>query len=521
MNVLLMTSRTNDRQDGAELADHMPYGLGYIAATLKKHSDHQVDILDISHSSLSDDGIADLIASKRIDVLGISAVMANYVFCVEFTAAIRRRFPHLLIVMGGALPTTMPDLVAQDCAVDVVVRGPGELAFLDIVNAAGPGGKAPTRIVQGGYPKDIDAIPWPDWEAMDFRSYKYLPPWSDFPLLSSRGCPFACNYCCKVNGSAYVERDIDHLFAELCHVVEQLGFDHFMIQDDLFFLKPERVRRLCRLITGRGMKVRWSAVSRIDLMDEETIICLKEAGCFAVAVGVESGSQDMLVHMNKKLSLAKTAANLQLLHRHGIKIMPYIICGYPGETAETLKQTEDFLIANRIYSAMTYAFPLPGTKLWDIAVERGMIPDVRAFLRRRSFHVSRPHFNFTQMPDAELESRVEAMKQRVLGAYIDHHLGSGESLGEAASIYIYGSGYLGRGAYDHLLGKGIPAGRIRSFIDDDPLRVGKSHHGVPVAGLDALQLNRNDLCFVANSYFPENMVGNLRKHGFQGSIVTL
>lgn len=510
-NVLLLTGRANSEEAVNRLADHMPYGLGYIAATLKRYSHHNVWIIDVSHQNTSFAQLAAFIENHRISVVGISAVVANYIFCVLCTNFLKDQFPNIKIVMGGALPTSMPNIIATDCRVDVVVRGPGEMAFLEILDnmdtlPCGP------QIIEGWFPPSLKEIPWPDWNAMDFRSYSYLPPWSDFPIFSSRGCPYQCNYCYKINGQAYKERAIDDLYKEIRYLKTTLGIDHFMMQDDLFFAHPRRVHELCMRMVEDRLKMEWSAVSRIDLLDEETIALLKEAGCRAIAVGIESGSEKMLKLMNKRLSLQKTRDNLTLLNRHQIRIMPYIIVGYPGETQETLAETEQFLTECRLYSGMTYAFPLPETKLWNIAVSRGMIGDIRAYLSRDNFNVSEMHYNFTEMPDEEFHGNVEEMKQRILFSFIDSFLGPALTRnGKKRSIWIYGVGFLGRGVYEYLRIKGDSVGEVKGFIDDDPARHGLFTQGLYVHPLVSAPISIDDTCIIANSYFPEVMAEKIKK----------
>ena len=499
----------------------MPLGLGYIASTLKKYTDHAVFIVDLSHKKLDFDRISSFIYENKIDIVGISSVVANYLFCVDFTKYIKKEFPNLFIVMGGALPTTLPDIILEYCCVDVVVRGPGEVIIIDIVSNIDTYKSKSPCIISGRMPKTIDEIPWPDWEAMDYQSYDYLPPWSDFPILSSRGCPFHCNYCYKINGNLYIERSIDDLFAEVCHVVENLGMRHFMLQDDLFFLNHKRVGLFCGKIIEANLPIDWSAISRIDLLNEETIYLLKKSGCRALGIGIESGSDNMLKEMNKRLSLKKSTENIKLLHTYGIKVMPYIIVGYPGENSETLLQTEEFLIENRLYSAMTYAFPFPGTKLWQIAESRGMIKDIREYLSRSSFSVSTMHYNFTEMPDDEFIRNIEGMRKRVLFEYLSNNLKYLHSNTNYDSIYIYGAGYLGKGLYDFIISSGVNPSRIKSFIDDDSRRSGIGYRGTPVITLKESKMTEKDICFVANNYFADVMYEKIRKTGKDNNIVTL
>ena len=352
MNILLMTAIANDPQDSKGLADHMPIGLGYIAANVKKLTDYNIDIIDVEHKGYGIDDLINIISNKSIDVLGISAFVSNYLFCVEFTNKIKKLFPNIKIVLGRPFPTSTADLVLEDCSVDVVVKGAGEMAFVDILRNLDCDPdyyKKHHNVVIGYFPDDMDDLPSPDWKLMEYDTYQYLPPWSDFPILSSRGCPYRCNYCYKINGDMYKERSIDNLFNEVLVVVNELGRETFMMQDDLFFVKPRRVIEFCNKLIESNLNIQWSAISRIDLINEEIAELLSKAGCKSVGIGIESGSKDMLKAMNKKLSLEKTAKNLAILRKYNIKQMPYVIVGYPGETLDTLRETEDCLIENKSY----------------------------------------------------------------------------------------------------------------------------------------------------------------------------
>lgn len=512
VNVLLMTCRANSPEEDGELPDHMPLGLGYIAAYLESNSPHRAIILDTPHEDVSFEEIAELIEFHHISVLGLSTVISNYRFLDQFTRYIKNRFPGLLVVAGGPLATTLPEVVSNDFSVDVVVKGAGELVFLQLINER-HNYLGQAAVVSGDLPKNIDVIPTPNWNRLKADSYNYLPPWSDFPILSSRGCPYACNYCTKISGQIYYKRSIDLIVDEIALAVEQFKLESFMIQDELLFASIKRVKTFCTALIDRQLGASWSAASRIDILDEESIVLLKQAGCRAIGVGIESGSQVMLGLMNKNLSLEKSRENLALLNRYGIKVMPYVIVGYPGETAETLKETEDFLIENRIYSAMTYAFPFPGTVLWDIAVERSMVGEVRDFLLRDEFSVSQMHFNFTGFTDEELVARVEAMKARVLRSYmknlIESDLEAAMLTAAECKIHIFGAGYLGKGLFDMLHEQSAWGSRIGSFIDEDPRRIGTSYKGVEVAALGASTISGEDIYLIANNYYADVMHNKL------------
>ena len=524
MNILLMTGIANDPLDAVGLADHMPIGLGYIAANIKKLTSYNVDIIDVQHKGYGVDELLEIISKKSIDVLGISAFVSNYLFCVNFTKKVKSRFKDIKIVLGGPMPTSTPDLILENCSVDVIVKGAGEMAFVDVVRNIDSNREyynSRNNIVVGYFPNNMDELPSPDWKLMEYETYHYLPPWSDFPILSSRGCPYKCNYCYKINGDVYKERSIENLFNEVLVIVNELGRETFMMQDDLFFVKPRRVIEFCNRIIESKLNVQWSAVSRIDLINEEIAELLAKAGCKSVGIGIESGSQDMLNAMNKKLSLVKTAKNLEILRKYNIKQMPYVIIGYPNETLETLKETEDFLIENKIYSAMTYAFPFPGTELWKIAESKGMLPPLSEYSSRKSFDVTKFQWNFTSLDNDVLFNHVELMKKRVLNAFIGNYINTNiDKLRTAKNIFIYGVGFLGKGLFD-ILQKTQYFEKVKSFIDDDPSRNNIDYMGMKVYRLEDANISKDDLCIIANSYFPEVMENKVKKLDSDIEIITL
>ena len=159
MNILLITSCVNSKDDALGLADHMPYGLGYIAATLKKYTTHNVSIIDVPHQDVDYSYIATVIKDREIDIIGISAVVANYLFCVDFTKFLSNAFPHVKIVMGGALPSALPEIVSEDCCVDILVRGPGEMVFCEIVNNIEHYSSISNNVVSGWFPESMEDIP--------------------------------------------------------------------------------------------------------------------------------------------------------------------------------------------------------------------------------------------------------------------------------------------------------------------------------------------------------------------------
>ncbi|MEO5328716.1 MAG: B12-binding domain-containing radical SAM protein [Magnetococcus sp. THC-1_WYH] len=524
MNVLLMTCRANSEEEDRDLPGQMPLGLGYIAAFLERHSRHSVTLLDVPHRNIAMEAIADTIQEKDIRVVGLTTYVSSASFLNQVTRFLKSQFPHLLIVVGGPLASTLPHLLLQWSCVDVVVQGPGERAFFEIVTNLERGIPTPP-LITGTLPPAIDDLPAPDWRALGWDTYSYLPPWHGFPILTSRGCPYQCNYCTKVTGNIYHRRRISGIIEEIKRAVTSFNLESFMVQDELLFSSTKHLKSFCRALIQSDMNVTWSAASRIDLLDGECVALLKEAGCRAIGVGIESGSQRMLDRMNKNLSLEKSAINISRLRQMDIKIMPYIIVGYPGESRETLEETEHFLIENNLYSAMTYAFPFPGTVLWQIALERNLISSPEEYLARERFSVSAMHYNFTEMAPDELYKTVEGMKERVLRNYICSLIGNDLARlhGEWSDreIHIFGAGFLGKGLHDLLAEDQRIKPRIKTFLDEDPRRIGGSHAGVPVVSLAHSDISERDLFFVANSYYADLMRSKLHRKNADACVICL
>ncbi|MBF0347473.1 MAG: B12-binding domain-containing radical SAM protein [Magnetococcales bacterium] len=509
MNLLLITLRTVPGQDETKEAALMPIGLGYIAAAVKKYSNHKVFIIDLPHRvpQRQDDldHMASFIREQEIHILGVSAMVPNFRHCQALTHALKKLFPSLYIIVGGPLPTTLPEVILKHCAVDTVVTGPGEIAMLNILESL-ERGEQPPPVVHGTLPDDLDQLPFPDWQLMGYDTYEYLPPWSEFMVFSSRGCPYNCHFCYKVTGRAYKYRSIDNFFEEVRHVVEVLGVTNIQIRDDLFFLNPKRILGFCDKVMASNLRFKWTAMCRVDLINELLILRMKEAGCYAVQLGLESGSQEMLKRMNKRLSLQKSAANIALLRQHGIKIMTYIIVGYPGENEETLQETMDFLSANQLYSGMSFAFPFPGTELWRSGQESGIVPDVEDYLHRDSFITQKLQYNFTAMSTARFAEIIDRMKETVLLQVLERVMVQVD-LNRYSHLVIYGCGVVGK-AFFQLLQNQHPiiAARVRLFLDDDPLRVNREHQGVPVVPLAKAVLEEETICFLANFYSDDLMM---------------
>jgi radical SAM superfamily enzyme YgiQ (UPF0313 family) len=186
-------------------------------------------------------------------------------------------------------------------------------------------------------------------------------------MVSSRGCPFKCNWCAKpISGNRFHLRPAAAVADEMRMLKESTGAQHIWFGDDVFALDRHWVQRFAEEVTKRDAAVPFKIQSRADLMSEATVQHLKTAGCAEVWMGAESGSQVVLDAMDKDLTLSSVRAARRLLKDAGIRACYFLQFGYPGETWTELQKTIDFVRQTRPDDVgISFSYPLPGTVFYE------------------------------------------------------------------------------------------------------------------------------------------------------------
>jgi anaerobic magnesium-protoporphyrin IX monomethyl ester cyclase len=220
--------------------------------------------------------------------------------------------------------------------------------------------------------RDLDALPPPAWDLVDFTLYKQAwqksSGYFSINITTTRGCPFKCNWCAKpIYGNRYNVRSPQKVVEEIKWLQQHIGFDHIWFCDDIFGLKPGWVKNFADLLETSATKIRFKIQARVDLMSEEDYIQdLARAGCDQVWMGAESGSQKILDAMDKGTTVEQIYLSAQKLRAHKIKPCFFIQFGYPGETMEDIKKTIRMigdLLPDQIGVSVSY--PLPGTVFFE------------------------------------------------------------------------------------------------------------------------------------------------------------
>jgi len=372
-----------------------PLGLMYIAAMLEKNG-YMVRLLDVDAENFKDYNIIQLVKKMSPAFVGISATTPTFDSALK-TARLIKQFSPCRIVMGGIHPTIDPQGVISNREVDAVVIGEGENTVVEIVRAfesrngnldgiKGVWYKKNGKIVKNPpreLIEDLDTIPFPARHLLK-RPDAYFPADAIKPpvttLITTRGCPFNCIFCCtkKIFGRKVRMRKPDKIIDEIKYCIEKFGIHEFHIADDCFTISKSRTLEFCEKVKKLKTKVRFIFFNglRADLVDKDILLAFKSIGVKDVGYGVESGNPEILKNLKKGLTLDKVYEAFNLSRELGFSTWAFFMIGAPGETKKTVRDT--LRVAKKLdpdFVKFLILKPYPGTEVYNQLEEDGFIID--------------------------------------------------------------------------------------------------------------------------------------------------
>ncbi|MEV4505425.1 B12-binding domain-containing radical SAM protein [Streptomyces klenkii] len=351
-----------------------PFGVLYLAAVAEQ-AGHDVSIVKVTHG----DHVRDFTDAEAVAfTIPSSATYGVIRDCRRDS----RYAGYPLILVGGVHPNFYPEQTLADIEPDVVGVGEGEETFLQLLERARSrrfedvdgicylrDGKA-VRTRPRTLLRSIDTLPLPARHllpAEDLVMSDRLAT-SDLRMahvMFSRGCPFPCRFCAAAQ-TRIQYRSGASARRELVDMIERYGIEGFAIVDDNFIVNKNKVRDICTSITD--LALRWSALSRVDMVDEALLTDMARSGCLEIKYGMESGSPTILKAMRKNITADQIRHAVQWSRQAGIGVKLFLIHGYPGEDRQTTGETIDLLteLAPHIDRVSLFRFvPLPGTYVYD------------------------------------------------------------------------------------------------------------------------------------------------------------
>ena len=219
---------------------------------------------------------------------------------------------------------------------------------------------------------DLDSLPMPAWDLLPNFPDTYLPAIYDYPqgpvatLVASRGCPFLCKFCDTSTFGAKVRANSPEMVFKMMQFLHNKhGIRHIQFVDDLFLASKVRTLALCDLIIENKLKMTWSCTARVDTVKADVVKRMKQAGCWEISFGLETGSNELLKKMDKAARVEVSEQAVKWTAEAGIRCKGLFMLGYPGETTETIQQTKAF--ARRIPMTtmnLSKFTPYPGSPVY-------------------------------------------------------------------------------------------------------------------------------------------------------------
>ena len=358
-----------------------PLGIGYLSSYLKNKG-WQTKIIDGLNLDLNNDQIVE--RCQDCEVIGITCLTDFYKEVIDLSKKLKAL--SKIVVLGNVHPSVLPEESLNDTRADYVVVGEGEISFEELLQNLKQG--KTKESISGVYFKgqenfqsrelyhQLDNIPFPDWENMDPQKYRKAPHGAlikNFPVapvVTTRGCPYICKFCASARfwGRRLRYRSPENVIKEIEYLVNNFGVKEIHFEDDNMTFNRNHAVKICNLILKRKIKISWATPNgiRADRVDLDLLKLMKEAGCYYVVFGIESGNQEILNNINKKETLEDIKKAVEMAHGLGMLTQGFFIFGLPGETEETIQNSINFAKSIPLDRAQFLILDiLPGSELYD------------------------------------------------------------------------------------------------------------------------------------------------------------
>lgn len=363
-----------------------PLGVGYIAGMLLREG-HAVKIVDLQVQSRNR-----VFEDLDFDFIGISVLTPYFPCACELIRALKDREFKGKIVIGGPHVTALPEQSLAQSGADYACVGEGEKSMARLVAGtaaedtpgigwAKDGVFRQTPIAES--PASLDDLPFPALHLFDLKRYGslsktfVLPGTRDGIIITSRGCPFSCDFCFKVSKGVRF-RSPESVVSEIKQLKDQFGYTSFSFIDDCFNGNLKRAKDICRSIIREDLGIAFTLPNgvRADLLDDELAGLMKQAGCLSANIGVEAWDDDVRFKMNKRLSREDAINAVRIFRKHGIFCMAYMIVGhYHDTTASLQRQIDAIKELDADFFQYSKFIPMPGSPIFNRIVEEGRIQE--------------------------------------------------------------------------------------------------------------------------------------------------
>ncbi len=371
-------------KDISRMANIMPpLGLASIAAYLENKAIN-ASILDCYAHPDSDRRIKDILRTEQPGFIGLSCTTSSFLDGVRIATLAKSILPNIKTVFGGVHVSAMQEKALLDFPqLDFAIIGEGEQTLLELIECQGEYQKVPGIVYREkdgtvfftGRRKsaiELDTLPFPAYEKLAGYPDKYKLPIFNYPkapnssCISSRGCPYACSYCDRsVFKRSFRYNSATYLYEHLQYLRSRFGIRHINFYDDQFTFNRERVISFCSMMIAKPLGMTFNCAVRAEHIDEEQLQLMKQAGCWMISLGIETGDPDLLAQHRQNADLEMLADKIRLIKKCGIRTKGLLMMGLPGETEKSIQRSMDYVFSLPIDDFNLAKFtPFPGSPVY-------------------------------------------------------------------------------------------------------------------------------------------------------------
>src|SRR6187455_356305 len=384
----------DDEKEQQIMRPYPPLGILYISGYLEDQG-IQNEVYDTTFSSKK--AFRTYLLTYKPKLIGIYVNLMTKLNVLETIRFVKEHLTETTIILGGPEVRYSAENFLRYGA-DYIVIGEGEETMTELVNSLilvpadmedeSPGQADVTsrksiagiafldndNFVQNPERqkiKDLNDLSVPNRKKIDLN--QYLDAWKKhhrknaISVSTMRGCPYTCKWCSRaVYGLSYRRRNPDKVVEELIQIKKEYNPDSLWFVDDVFTISHKWLTAFRDELQKQNLLIPYECITRADRLNEETILMLKETGCFRVWIGAESGSQKVIDLMDRRVDVKQVRDMIRLTRKHGIEAGTFIMLGYPGETEDDIEETIRHLKeSNPDYFTITVAYPIKGTELYE------------------------------------------------------------------------------------------------------------------------------------------------------------
>lgn len=353
-----------------------PLDLLYISSNIfRKYKDeYKIKIFDMGAEEISFDKITDTLKKLSPKIVCISSMIWEADLTHKISKLVKEANKNCTVIVLGQLASIACERLFCDRNIDFVIKGEADVTIVELIDTISKNKKH--EDVDGVcFIKDnnfietksreliqnLDDFPITEeaWDLINVPGYSRYQNWNGqlkksfyMPILTSRGCPFSCEYCCnrELLGSKFRARSPENVISEIKFLTEKYNVKEIHVFDAVFNFDMDRAKKICKLLIESGVKISLAFPHglRADCMDDELIGLLKQCGTYKITYGVETATPRLQKLIKKNLDIKRVKEVVKKTSKKGIIVSGYFMLGFPTQTEDEILETIDFAVSSHL-----------------------------------------------------------------------------------------------------------------------------------------------------------------------------